>query len=296
MIHQPVLLKEVLEFFDPRPGKNYIDATLDGGGHARALAERIMPTGRVLGIEWDPEAAALARERVAQSLYGSHIIVVNDSYVNMGRIVEEWNFRPDGILFDLGLSSWHYEASGRGFSFKRDEPLDMRFNSAVGPSAAELVNTASVEVLERVLVEYGEEQFASDIARAISKVHKEGPIMTAGKLVEVIGSAVPEWYKHRKIHFATKTFQALRVAVNHELDNVKVGVQVAIGLLPPGGKLAVISFQGHEDKIVREIFKVNVKKGLLELASKRTIRPSWDEQKSNLRSRSAKMKLAVKIK
>ncbi|OGN17591.1 MAG: 16S rRNA (cytosine(1402)-N(4))-methyltransferase [Candidatus Yanofskybacteria bacterium RIFCSPHIGHO2_02_FULL_50_12] len=294
-IHEPVLLQEVLEFLDPRPGKNFIDATLNGGGHTRALVERIMPQGRVLGIEWDPEVAKMAAERAAQSLYENNIIVVNDSYVNMSSIAERFHFRPDGILFDLGLSSWHYESSGRGFSFKRDEPLDMRFNSAAGPSAAELINTYEVAELEQILRDYGDEQFSHPIAAAIGKARWKKPIMTVPELVAVVESAVPNWYKHRKIHFATKTFQALRVIVNDELANVKIGILAAIDLLPSGGKLAVISFQGHEDKIVRELFKQKTKEGIIEIPIKRTIRPKWEEQKINPRSRSAKMKVALKI-
>ncbi len=198
-------------------------------------------------------------------------------------------------MFDLGLSSWHYEASGRGFTFQKDEPLDMRFNTEVGKPARAIINTYEIVELEQILRDYGDEQFSKQIAEAIGKARKIKPIMSVKDLVEVISSAVPEWYKHRKIHFATKTFQALRVVVNNELANVEKGVQSAIDILPSGGRLVVISFQGHEDKIVREILKKNVKAVIISQPVKGTVRPTWDEQKANPRARSAKMKVAEKI-
>lgn len=296
MIHEPVLLNEVLEFLDPKPGKKFIDATLNGGGHTRALLERVTPDGAVLGIEWDPVLAKMSEEQFADSVYRSHIIVVNDNYANLAAISREYDFQPDGILFDLGLSSWHYESSGRGFSFKQDEPLDMRFNpSGGGVPVSEIVNLYEVAELEQIIRDYGDESFSRDIASAIGKARHQRPIMSVSQLVEAIESAVPEWYKHRKIHPATKTFQALRVVANDELANVKKGVQAAIDILPSAGKLAVISFQGHEDKIVRELFKENVKAGVISQPTKRTTRPKWEEQEQNPRSRSAKMKLAQKI-
>ncbi len=293
-MHTSVLLQEVLEYLQPVAGGQYIDATLNGGGHARAILERIMPNGKVVGIEWDIDIAARATQEFANSLYADNIIVVNDSYVNMAEIAERLNVAPDGILFDLGLSSLHYE-SGRGFSFKGDEPLDMRFNTATGVPVSEIVNLYSVPEIEQILRDYGEEQFSHSIAEGIGINRKKKPIMTTQELVSVINVSVPEWYKSRKIHFATKTFQALRVVANDELANVKKGVEAAISILKPGGRLVVISFQGHEDKIVREIFKEQVKAGQIRQSVKGTMRPTWDEQKANPRSRSAKMKVAEKI-
>lgn len=293
-MHKPVLLNEVLEYLQPKPGGVYIDATLNGGGHSRAILGRIMPEGKIIGIEWDEALASRASQEFQNSLYAGKITVVNDSYVNIADIAEELEVKPDGILFDLGISSWHYE-SGRGFSFKGDEPLDMRFNNSSGQPASEIVNLYTVPELEQILRDYGEEQFSKKIAEKIGIARKKKPIMSTAELMEVISEAVPEWYKHRKIHFATKTFQALRVVVNDELGNVTRGVQEAIRILKPGGRVAVISFQGHEDKIVREIFKEQAKAGVIRNLTKTTIRPSWTEQKENPRSRSAKMKVAEKI-
>jgi len=293
-MHTSVLLNEVLEYLDPQPGKNFIDATFNGGGHGTALAQRIVPNGRLIGIEWDINLAAEAKKKFAEGPYRDVVTVVNDSYVNIAGIAREHGMQPDGILFDLGLSSWHYE-SGRGFSFKGDEPLDMRFNIASGTPATEVVNLYEVAELEQILRDYGDEQFSCQIAHNIGAQRKKQPIMTTSQLVQVISDAVPEWYKHRKIHFATKTFQAIRVVVNNELANVRTGVEAALDILKPGGRVVVISFQGHEDKLVRELFKEYIKKDLIVLPAHRTIRPTWAEQQDNRRSRSAKMKVAEKI-
>src|SRR3989344_6058044 len=295
MIHTPVLLNEVLEYLKPVAGGRYIDATMNGGGHSLAIAERVQPDGLILGIEWDSELLKETESRIKKQESSTNLIFVNDSYVNLKSIAEKYDFQPDGILFDLGLSSWHYEASGRGFTFKKNEPLDMRFNTSMGVPAYEIVNTFTVPELELILRDYGEEQFAQSISESIGINRKKRPIMTTEDLVSVINVAVPDWYKHRKIHFATKTFQALRVVANDELGNVAKGVRAAIDILKPGGRLVVISFQGHEDKIVREIFKEQVKAGRIIQPVKGTIRPTWPEQQQNPRSRSAKMKVAQKV-
>ena len=304
-VHKPVLLKEVVEYLDLKPGDQIIDATLGGGGHTLAIAEQIAPGGKVLGIEADKDFAEVTKQNIEISKYKDNIIVVNDSYTNIENIVREHNFRPNGILFDLGLSSWHYERSGRGFSFKRDEPLDMRFNPSTGSgqAATEIVNTYSREELEKIIREYGEEQFSESIAKNIVNARKVAPISKTSELVEVINNSVPFWYKKRKIHFATKTFQALRIEVNSELKNVENGVSSAINVLEhaypeqgqKGGRLVVISFHGLEDKIVRELFKKKAKEGIVKWVVKGTIKPKWEEVKINPRSRSAKMKIVEKI-
>ena len=289
MAHVPVLLSEVIEYLNVKPDSKIIDATLDGGGHTMAILEKY-PEANVLGIEFDPVLF------VSLKIKNDRLIKINDSYVNLKKIVEEYGFKPDGILFDLGLSSWHYEESGRGFSFKKNEILDMRFNPEVrSESAADIVNKYSEDELGDLISSLGEEKFARNIAKNIVRTRREKPIIMTEELVNVINQSVPEWYKHQKINFATKTFQALRVVVNDELGNVRKGVETAIDILKPGGRLVVISFQGMEDKIVKEIFKEKVKEKVIEFVVKGTVGPSWEEQKSNPRSRSAKMKIVQKI-
>lgn len=299
-----MMLSEVIQYLNLKPGMNIIDATLGGGGHSMAILEKVWPTGKILSIEIDSELLKEFEDKIQNSRFKSNVTLVNDSYVNIKKLVREYNFKPNGILFDLGLSSWHYERSGRGFSFRRDEPLDMRFNPETSDkrqatsrtTAAEIVNTYSKEELEQILKEYGEEQFAESIAKNMISARKLKPIKTTGELVEIIRYSVPVWYKKRKIHFATKTFQALRIVVNEELKNVNNGVSSAIDVLIPGGRLVVISFQGLEDKMVREIFKKKAREGVIKFLVKGTIKPKWEEIKNNPRARSAKMKVVEKIK
>ncbi|MEX2090545.1 MAG: 16S rRNA (cytosine(1402)-N(4))-methyltransferase RsmH, partial [Candidatus Paceibacterota bacterium] len=292
----PVLVKEVLEYLNIRPGSKIIDATLDGGGHTFAMAEKIGSDGMVLGIELDPVLFSEIKIKIQKSKFKDIVKVVNDSYVNLKSIVERNKFEPDGILFDLGLSSWHYEESGRGFSFKRNEILDMRFNPDIqSESAVDIVNKYNENDLEKLLGLFGEEQFARDIAKNIVRARREKPIVMTEELVNVVSQVVPEWYKHKKIHFATKTFQALRIAVNQELENIEKGIRVAIETLKPGGRLVVISFHGLEDKIIKNIFKEKVKEGTVKFVVKGTVKPSWEETKNNPRARSAKMKITEKI-
>lgn len=289
MAHVPVLVKEVIEYLNIEPGDKIIDATVNGGGHSRALLEKF-PDVKIIGIEWDPEIFKNLK------IENERFIKINDSYVNLKNIVKKHEFEPDGILFDLGLSSWHYEESGRGFSFRRNEILDMRFNPEIQfESAVDIVNKYSENELRELISSLGEEQFAGNIAKNIVRTRREKPIVMTEELVNVISQSVPGWYQNRRIHFATKTFQALRVAVNDELVNMRKGVGSAIDVLKPGGRLVVISFQGLEDKIVKEVFKEKIKEGIIEFVVKKTIKPNWEEQKNNPRSRSAKMKIVEKL-
>src|SRR3989344_67872 len=224
-MHVPVLLQEVLDALDPQPGKVFVDGTANGGGHTKALQER---GAKVIAIELDPELA-------------KRIGAINDSYVHMQKYVGEE--KVDGVLLDLGFSSEQLEM-GRGFSFQKDEPLDMRYDPTQGETAADILNTRSEEAIAKILKEYGEERFDGRIARAIVEAR---PIHTTFQLVKAIESVV---HRTGKIHPATRTFQALRIAVNHELENVQKGLEEARKVLKPGGKLAVISFHSLEDRIV----------------------------------------------
>ena len=291
--HTPVLLQEILEYLQLTTDQIVVDATLDGGGHAKAIAEAC-PGIKILGIEWDP---SLARTFFTRHPELSGIVeVINDSYESLGKICDDKSVSPDRILFDLGLSSLHYEESGRGFSFLRDEPLDMRFNpETTAETAGHILNNATREELTEILSDFGEEQFAGQIAAAVAIARRTAPLRTTRELADLINSAVPEWYRHRKIHPATKTFQALRIAVNHELENISKGIDAALSALKSGGRILVVSFHGLEDKIVREKFKEAVKNKIAQWVTRQTIRPTWEEIKKNPRARSAKLKIIEKL-
>jgi 16S rRNA (cytosine1402-N4)-methyltransferase len=289
-IHIPVLLNETIEYLNigDGKGKSVIDATLDGGGHATALRDRF-PYLRILGIELDPV--------MAQELeLDPSISIVNDSYANIEAIAVEHNIIPDAVYFDLGVSSWHYESSSRGFTFQRDQLLDMRFNPEKQKiSAIDVINRYTKHEIEDILIKYGEEEFADEIANQINIERKNKPIITTSTLVEAISRAVPTWYKHRKIHFATKTFQAIRIEVNDEINAIKKGISGAINILKSGGRLVVISFHGLEDKTVKELFKEKASQGIIKFVTKDTIKPKWLETRANPRARSAKMKIIEKV-
>jgi len=289
MVHVPVLQKEVIKYLDPKPNENFIDCTFGGGGHALAILEKILPKGRLLGIEWDEKLIQRFKTR-------NNLILICDNFANLKKIVKKENFESvSGILFDLGISSWHLEKSGRGFSFLKDEPLDMRYNINGALTAQEIINSAPEKETDRILKEYGEERFAKRIARNIAKERKIKPIQSTFQLVEIVKRAVPIWYQRRKIHFATKTFQALRITVNDELNNLRNVLPQALEVLMPGGRLIVISFHSLEDRIVKNFFRDKNKEGLLRVMTKKPLNPSKEEIKINPRSRSAKLRAAIKI-
>ena len=290
-VHIPVLQKEVLNLLNPKANENFVDCTIGEGGHAFAILERILPDGKLLGIDWTRELIESLMAK-AGSL-SKNLILVCDNFANLKNIVERQGLgQVSGVLFDLGLSSWHLEKSGRGFSFSRDEPLDMRFQGGV--TAQEIVNWWPQKELERMLKEYGEERFAKRIANEIVRSREEEPITSTLQLVSIVERAVPYWYQKRRIHPATKTFQALRIAVNDELNNLGRALPQAIEVLKPGGRLVVISFHSLEDRIVKNFLRENSRKGLLKVLTKKPVKPSAEEVKVNPRSRSARLRAAVK--
>jgi 16S rRNA (cytosine1402-N4)-methyltransferase len=241
----------------------------------------------VLGIEADPF--------LSQRIKDPRLIVVNDSYINLQKIIKENGFEDfSGILFDLGMSSFHIDKSQRGFSFLKDEMLDMRYNfkSDKGITAEDIVNKYPKEEIELILKKYGEEEFAKKIAKEITEERRKNSIKSTFQLVEVIRKAVPRWYCKRRIHFATKTFQALRIAVNDELENVKKGLSLAIEILPSSGRIVVISFHSLEDRLVKNIFKESKN---LKILTKKPVIPLDTEVNENKRARSAKLRAAIKI-
>lgn len=289
-MHIPVLQKEIIKYLAPKPNENFIDATLGEMGHTNAILEKNKPNGKVLGIEWDPEI--IKKDRLQE-----RVVLVNDSYLNLKKIVKKHKFGPiNGILFDLGMSSWHLEESGRGFSFLKDEPLDMRYNPLTELTAAEIINTWPESEITRVLKEYSQERFAKRIAKKIAEERKIKPIETTFELVEVIKKAIPFKYQKQRIHCATRTFQSLRIVVNDELNNLKKALSQAIEVLAPGARIVVISFHSLEDRIAKNFFKKSSPEKL-KILFKKPITPSQEEIRINPRCRSAKLRAArVRIK
>lgn len=294
MTHIPVLQKEVIEYLMPRPNENFIDATVGEAGITTAILKRNGPQGKVLGIELDSE---LYQELKTQMI-SERLILVNDSYIKLEEIVKKYNFKQVcGILFDLGLSSFHFEKSGRGFSFKKDEVLDMRYDirNQEYLTAERIVNGYPESEIEKILKTYGGERFSRRIARKIVEIRKKTPIRTTSQLVKIILTATPhKIYQGRKIHPATRTFQALRIAVNRELENLEKTLPQTLEVLAKEGRLVVISFHSGEDKIVKNFLKENEKKGLLRILTKKPITPSLEELEKNPRARSAKLRAAQK--
>jgi len=291
MIHISVLKKEVIEYLNPGFNENFVDCTAGGGGHTAAILERNGPIGKVLGIELDPTLYQQLKQTIGDS---DRLVLVNDSYANLKEIVEEWRFKPiQGILFDLGMSSWHLEKSKKGFSFLRNEPLDMRYNSRNSLTAEEIVNQWQESEIEKILREYGEESFAKRISGEIIRMRKIKPIKNTFQLKEIIERSIPRKYHSRKINPATKTFQALRIAVNDELGNLRKGLTQSLEVLDAGGRLVVISFHSLEDRIVKRFFRENIPH--LEILTKKPVIPSEAETEINHRSRSAKLRAAIKI-
>lgn len=299
-IHIPVLQKEVIQYLDPKPNKNFIDTTLGKGGHTAGILERNGPKGKVLGIDRDPEIIRNLKLPTVHTQeirnLEKRIILACDNFANLKEIVQREKFKQvQGILFDLGMSSWHLEKSQRGFSFLKNEPLDMRYSPESPLTAAKIVNYWSRLELERILKEYGQERFSQKIVQKIIEARRIKVIKTTAQLVAIVREAVPVWYQNQKIHFATRTFQALRIAVNNELDNLKKALPQAVEILEKNGRLVVVSFHSLEDRIVKNFFREKSKEDLLKILTKKPVVPTPKEIRINPRSRSAKLRAAVKI-
>jgi 16S rRNA (cytosine1402-N4)-methyltransferase len=293
MAHVPVLTEEVMKFLDPRSGDNFIDCTLGDGGHAAAILHRTAPDGKVLGFDLDSEAVKVVRKNLEE--FDARLIVRNESYANLIAAVAEENFGPvAGVLMDLGFSSPQLEDRNRGFSFQRDEPLDMSYSTAPGhTTAAEIVNTWTKDEVTRVLAEYGEEHLAERIASGIVKARHQKHIISTVQLTDVIKASVPKNYEHGRIHPATRTFQALRIAVNGELASVEKVLPQALSAIKPGGRLVCISFHSLEDRIVKTFFKEMSAKRRMEILTLKPVTATEKEIQNNPRSRSAKLRAAL---
>lgn len=294
-VHIPVFLNEILDKFSPAPGEWYIDCTTGEGGHSLAIAKLVAPHGRVLSIDADPHSLEVFKGYVQEEGLSDIISIKNGNFADIADIAKANDFqRPDGILFDLGFSSWQLEKSGGGFTFQKNEILDMRFDrrSDSLQTAGDIVNHAPREYLEHIFREYGEETRAEQIAGAIVKERARKEIETTGDLVNIVSAVVPG---RGRINPATKVFQALRIAVNRELENVEHGLEGALSIGREGTMIAVISFHSLEDRIIKQTFKKWAAEGKGENLTKKVIKPHYEEVKRNPRSRSAKLRL-FKIK
>lgn len=293
MDHIPVLTKEVLEYLDPKPDENFIDGTVGNGGHANLLLEKTSPFGKLLGI--DADVQQITNTRHSTQKYSERIILINDSYAKLQEIAQTVRLKPiHGILLDLGYSSWHMAESGKGFSFLKNEPLDMRYGSSQ-LTAAIIVNEYKEGQIEKIIKEYGEEKFARQISKAIVRHRRGEKIESTFELKKIIEETVGQKYKGERIHCATRTFQALRIAVNGELENLEEVLPQAIEMLAPGGRLAVISFHSLEDRIVKHFFQQKEKEGIITILTKKPIMAGEDELLINSRSRSAKLRAIQKL-
>ncbi len=286
--HIPVMADEVLACLAPVSGGLYVDATLGLGGHAAAILDVSAPAGRVIGFEWDAQAAGIARRRLAQ--YGDRLTVIPRSYAELdAALVEAGIAEVDGILVDLGVSSLQLDKRERGFSFQGNAPLDMRMDQRQGITAADLLARAREEELADIFYHYGEERQARRIAAYICEKRGEEPIRTTARLAALVAKAVPKRFHPDKIHVATRVFQALRIAVNRELDNLHRLLTSGPNLLRPGGRFCAISFHSLEDRMVKQAFQ---KDDRLERISRKPVRPRPEEVRDNPRARSATLRCA----
>lgn len=302
-MHVPVLLSEVMAGLRPTAGGRYIDCTVGAGGHSFRILELSAPHGRLLALDADPAAVEIARQRLRE--FATRVVLISGNFSNLRELADEHGFRPvEGILFDLGLSSLQLEQPERGFSFQQDGPLDMRFDPGQELTADYLVNSLSPKDLAALIRRYGQERRAGRIARAIAAAR---PIETTKQLAEVVARAVG---RRGRIHPATRTFQALRIAVNEELDALARALPQAVELLGPGGRLAVIAFHSLEDRLVKDFLRQESRDCIcppevplcvcghrrsLEIITRRPIMPSAAEVRANPRSRSARLRIAARL-
>jgi len=303
-VHVPVLLDEVIAGLQAQRGGYFVDCTVGLGGHAAAILEKISPSGRLLGIDADHEAIKVSQDKLSD--YGEAVSLVNDNFVNLEAICKRYHFHPvDGIFFDLGVSSLQLDTAERGFSFHLDAPLNMRFDARQELTASDIVNSLSEQELAKLIEKYGEERHSRRIARYIVQ---NRPIATTVELARLVERALSG--KRARIHPATRTFMALRIAVNSELQNLELALKQTINLLRPGGRLTVISYHSLEDRIVKQFMRYAASSCLcppgtvvcrcghvptLKLISRKVIKPTSLEIESNPRSRSAKLRIAERL-
>ena len=289
MRHVPVLLRETMEWLRPVAGGIYVDGNLGLGGHAEAILAASGPDGRLVAFDWDEEALAAARQRL--SGYGDRLIALPRNFTTLAESLAELGIAAvDGILLDLGVSSLQLDQPERGFSFRNGGPLDMRMDTRQGETAADLLNKESAENLADIFYNFGEERQARRIAAAVVEFRLREPLVTTDQLASLVDRAIPRKFHPRDIHVATKVFQALRIAVNHELDNLVRVLEIGSGLLKEDGRFCVISFHSLEDRLVKRAFLAAPR---LQVLTRKPIRPTEEECRENSRSRSARLRVSA---
>lgn len=307
--HTPVMLEKVLQSLRCKPGGIYVDGTLGGGGHARAILENTAPDGLLIGIDRDDDALLESEKRLQP--FGQRKILIKGNFADIGEILTNLNIRKvDGILLDLGVSSHQLDTADRGFSFSLDAPLDMRMDQSSRYRAYDLVNLSPEKELRKVIRDYGEEPMAGRIARAILAKRASAPIRTTIELADVVCRAVRRQGVRKKVHPATRTFQAIRIAVNQELSNLSTAMDAGIDQLGQGGRFSIISFHSLEDRIVKETFRSREgrcqcppglpvcqcqREAKLRVLTRKPLRPEAGESETNPRARSARLRTAEKI-
>ena len=307
--HKPVMLAEVLAGLNIKPGGIYVDCTLGGAGHSSEIAQRLDGTGLLIGLDQDPEALTAASERLYK--YGARVKTVRSNFAEIAWALQSLNIESvDGILYDLGVSSYQLDNPSRGFSYMHDAPLDMRMNPQVGETAKDLVNSLPQSKLTEIIQDYGEERWAARIAEFIVEERQLSDICTTGQLVQIIKKAIPAGARREGPHPAKRTFQALRIAVNRELEILKGALQDGIKHLKTGGRICVITFHSLEDRIVKEVFKEAAKSCIcppklpvcqcgkqkeVKIITTRPLGPSDAELEDNPRARSAKLRIAERF-
>jgi 16S rRNA (cytosine1402-N4)-methyltransferase len=297
MSHIPVLLHEAIDGLDIKKGDVFVDGTLGGGGHSLEVLKRFGKGVVMIAIDLDPEA--IKRGKKLLSPLNPEVRLIEDNFSNIKQIITKLKLKKvNKILLDLGFSTFELEESGRGFSFQRDEPLIMTYKEKPGEldlRAVDILNAWQEKNIAEILKNYGEEQFSWKIAKAIVARREVKPIVSTYELVQIIKVATPKWYQHRKLHPATKTFQALRIAVNNEIEMLKTGIRDGFEILSKNGRMAVISFHSLEDRLVKNFFRNYEKEGLGKLVTKKPIIASREEVLQNPKSRSAKLRIIKKI-
>ncbi|PJA46970.1 16S rRNA (cytosine(1402)-N(4))-methyltransferase [Candidatus Uhrbacteria bacterium CG_4_9_14_3_um_filter_36_7] len=289
--HIPVLLDEIISYLDPQPGQTFIDGTVGQGGHAQVILEHVIPGGRLLGIDKDPSNLEIAKERLAS--YSQSVVFVCDSYRNLKSIAKKYGISSvSGIILDLGFCSSQVDEAARGFSFQEEGPLDMRYNLEQDLTAQIIVNEWSEQELTEIFIRFGEEINAKQIARAIIQRRKQQPLETTIELAHLMTDLFP---KKGRLHPATKIFQALRIAVNHELNDLIEVLPQAVELLASHGRLAVISFHSLEDRILKDFFKQKEKEQVIRKVTKSVVQANQKEKQKNHRARSAKLRVIEKL-